>query len=294
MTWQRVAPAVLGGLLLLGAAAGDPRSVPPEQPSAEAGIFSKSKLVAWCIVPFDKLSRGPRERAEMLVRLGLTRCAYDWRKQHVPTFEQEILEYKKHGIEFFAFWNWHPSMEALVRKHGIRPQIWRTLPSSRAGTQAERVKAAAQAMLPLVETASRLGLKLGLYNHGGWGGEPNNLVAVCRHLREQHGADHVGIVYNFHHGHGHISDFEATFRLLKPYLLCVNLNGMNDGAKPKILGIGRGKHERTMIDAIRRSGYAGPVGILGHQAHRDVEKCLAENIEGLDKVVRELSQRNPD
>ena len=49
--------------------------------------------------------------------------------------------------------------------------------------------------------------KLGLYNHGGWGGEPENLVAVCKVLREQHKADHVGIVYNLHHGHGHIDDF---------------------------------------------------------------------------------------
>ena len=29
--------------------------------------------------------------------------AYDWRTQHVKEFEEEILQYKKHGLEFFAF-----------------------------------------------------------------------------------------------------------------------------------------------------------------------------------------------
>jgi hypothetical protein len=39
----------------------------------------------------------------MLKRLGLKRVAYDWRQKHVPTFEQEILEYAKVGLEYFAF-----------------------------------------------------------------------------------------------------------------------------------------------------------------------------------------------
>ena len=28
--------------------------------------------------------------------------------------------------------------------------------------------------------AAKFGSKLGLYNHGGWGGEPKNLVSVCK------------------------------------------------------------------------------------------------------------------
>lgn len=54
--------------------------------------FKKEKLVAWCIVPFHALNRTPRERAEMLVDLGLTRVAYDWREKHVTEFEEEILQ----------------------------------------------------------------------------------------------------------------------------------------------------------------------------------------------------------
>ena len=40
----------------------------------------------------------------MLQRLGFKRFAYDWRAEHVPTFDAEIDALKKHGIELDAFW----------------------------------------------------------------------------------------------------------------------------------------------------------------------------------------------
>ena len=65
--------------------------------------FSRDKLVVWCIVPFDAKNRGPAERAIMVKELGLTRVAYDWRQKHKKEFEQEIIEYKKNGLEYFCF-----------------------------------------------------------------------------------------------------------------------------------------------------------------------------------------------
>ena len=53
-------------------------------------VFAKENLVAWCIVPFDSKKRGPSERAQMLVRLGIKKLAYDWRDEHVPYFRFEI------------------------------------------------------------------------------------------------------------------------------------------------------------------------------------------------------------
>jgi len=111
-------------------------------------------------------------------------------------------------------------------------------------------------------------------------------VAVCQYLRKHHNAKHVGIVYNLHHGHGHIADWEKSLHHMKPYLLCLNLNGMNDGAEPKILQLGRGQHEATMITAIRKSGYAGPIGILDHRNDTDTEIALKENLEGLQKILK--------
>jgi len=252
------------------------------------GVFAKDNLVAWCIVPFDAKKRGPEARAEMLDRLGIKSVAYDWRQEHVATFEEEILAYKRHGLDYFAFWSWHPEMEPLIEKHGIRPQIWSTVPSPKAETQEGKVEAAARALLPRVEQARKMGCRFGLYNHGGWGGEPENLVAVCEWLRENADGEHVGIVYNFHHGHGHMEDFAECLDGMKPYLLCLNLNGMNDGARPKIVRLGQGQHEKSMMQTILESGYEGPIGILGHTSGEDVEVVLRENLEGMKRLVGEL------
>ncbi|HBN76173.1 MAG TPA: heme-binding domain-containing protein, partial [Planctomycetaceae bacterium] len=249
----------------------------------KTAVLRQNNLVAWCIVPFDASKRGPAERAQMLKELGITRCAYDWRAEHVPTFEQEILEYKKHGIDFFAFWAVNEEAFALFEKHKLHPQIWQTLNDPGGENQAAKVEAAAQQRLALATRTKAMGCKLGLYNHGGWGGEPENLVAVCERLREL-GHDHVGIVYNFHHGHGHIEDWAASLEMMLPYLHCLNLNGMNDGAQPKILGIGKGTHEFKMIRSIIDSGYNGPIGILDHRPELDARESLLENRDGLEWV----------
>lgn len=256
-------------------------------------LFDHSNLVAWCIVPFDAAKRGPAARAEMIHDLGLSRVAYDWRTEHVPEFEEEILQYKKHGIEFFAFWSWHDSLEPLIRKHKIKPQIWITLGSPQADTQEKRVAAAAEKLIPLLEKTRDLGLKLGLYNHGGWGGQPANLVAVCEYLNKNHNTDHVGIVYNFHHAHHDLDEFHQQFSVMLPHLLCLNLNGMADpatvdGNKNKIIPIGSGKHERQMMELAVERGYDGPIGILDHRNDMDARQSLLENLTGLDRVVSEM------
>lgn len=261
------------------------RGVQAGEPTA---LLARDNLVAWCIVPFDASKRGPHQRAQMLERLGLRKVAYDWRDEHVPTFEEEILAYQQHNLEFFAFWSWHPSMADLIRKYKIRPQIWQTNPSPAADSNDQRIRLAAHELLPLVVQTRQLGCQLGLYNHGGWGGEPENLIAVCQWLRDHAGGQHVGIVYNFHHGHDHIHDFAESLERMKPYLICVNLNGMNDDANPKILPIGGGQHERKMIQIVLASGYRGPIGILDHRSELDAEESLRQNLDGLDRLAAEL------
>lgn len=256
--------------------------------------LADDQLVAWCIVPFDAKKRGPKERVQMLERLGIRRVAYDWRDEHVAQFEEEILAYQEAGIEFFAFWSWHPAMEPLIAKYGIKPQIWSIMPAPEAATQEERVRLAAEQMLPLVEKTRELGLSLGLYNHGGWNGEPENMAAVCRYLREHHDAAHVGIVYNFHHGHFHIDGFAQRLASMSDLLLCLNLDGMLDPSQVdvndqrfKIVPIGTGWYERRMLDAIRESGYQGPIGILDHRDDLDAEESLNSNLEGLRALIAE-------
>lgn len=262
-----------------------------DEPAATADNFNRDRLVAWCIVPFDAKQRGPEARAIMVQGLGMTRVAYDWRDVNVPTFEEEIVQYKKHNIEFFAFWGWHDAFEPLIEKHGIHPQIWIMFGAPSEGTHEEKIKAAAEGLLPLVEKTRKYNLKLALYNHGGWSGEPQNMVAVCEYLRDHHQADHVGIVYNLHHGHDHIADFAEQLALLQPHLLCLNLNGMNDNANPKILPIGDGQHDEQLISVIRRSGYKGPIGIIDHREQLDAQESLMQNLTGLRKVLEKLGDK---
>ncbi len=249
--------------------------------------LKRENLVPWCIVPFDALERGPTERSEMLAGLGLRRCAYDWRSKHVAEFEEEILEYEKHGIEYFAFWGQHEQAFRLFGKHDLHPQIWNTLPSPGKATQAENVVSATRALLALAKDTAEMGCKLGLYNHGGWGGEPANLIAVCRALRAV-GYRHVGIVYNWHHAHARIGSWTEDLKEMLPFLHCVNLNGMNSGAKPKILTLGQGEHDLSMLRVLIESGYEGAVGILDHQPDLDAREVLSDNLDGLAWLTGEI------
>src|SRR6476661_2939838 len=79
-------------------------SAEPSKVEAGEGLFAQTNLVAWCIVPFDAKRRGPEERAAMLERLGFRLFAYDYRAEHIPTFDAEMDALKRHRITLFAWW----------------------------------------------------------------------------------------------------------------------------------------------------------------------------------------------
>jgi hypothetical protein len=119
-----------------------------------------------------------------------------------------------------------------------------------------------------------------LYNHGGWFGNPDNLVKIVEALPEKE----VEIIFNFHHAHNLLDDYPQMVKNMLPYLWAVNLNGMNpDG--PKILTIGEGSEEAKMIQVLEEKGYDGPYGILGHRTDADVKLVLERNINGLSKIA---------
>lgn len=259
-----------------------------------ADLFGKSNLAAWCIVPFDAQKRSPEARAEMVAKMGLTKVAYDWRPEHIAEFEREILAYQKHGIEFFAFWGQHEEAFALFQKYKLSPQLW-IMMKEQGATQEEKVKNASDGLLPILQKAKALGSKVGIYNHGGWAGEPENMVAVCEHLKMNHGTANVGIVYNLHHGHSHLDRLPAVIELMKPHLLCFNLNGMDiagDTRGRKILPLGVGTEDVKVLRQIRASGYSGPVGILNH-TNEDAEGRLIDNLDGLNWLLPQLDDAPP-
>lgn len=263
------------------------------------GLFSRTNLVAWCIVPFDTRKRGPEERAEMLERLGVRRLAYDWRAEHVPTFDAEVAAMRKHGVEITAWWfpaalnDDARAILSCIGRTGIHPQLWVTMgaePEPDAGKLAGKIAAAVETLKPICAEAQKLGCTVGLYNHLGWFGEPANQVAILSKLRDA-GHRNAGIVYNFHHGHAHVDSFTENLRLMKPYLLTLNLNGMvRDGetSGKKIIPLGTGDLEFGLLQIVNASGWRGPVGIIGHTAE-DVEVKLRKELDGLETLTAKLA-----
>src|SRR5690348_11383917 len=98
--WLSRCTALLAAAFLSAPVA--PRAIAEDKKSD--AIFAPENIVAWCIVPFDAKKRGPEERAQMLEKLGIKRLAYDYRAEHIPTFEAEVEAMKKRGIEFTAWW----------------------------------------------------------------------------------------------------------------------------------------------------------------------------------------------
>ena len=282
--WLRLSLGIL--CLLLPRVAG---ALPSE------GLFSKTNLVAWCIVPFDSQKRGPEARAEMLERLGIHRLAYDWRAEHIPTFDAEVAAMRKHHIDITAWWfpaALNAEAKAIldcIERNQIHPQLWVTLgtePEPDVARLEQKIQAAAEALSPICTEAQKRGCTVALYNHLGWFGEPANQVRVIEQLRKA-GHSNVGSVYNFHHGHGHLTDFERHFKTLKPHLLALNLNGMvrdGDKAGKKIIPLGTGDEELRLMKIVQASGWRGPVGIIGH-TEEDAEVKLRKELDGLEKLM---------
>lgn len=265
--------------------------------SAPKDLFVKENLVAWCIVPFDAAARSPEERADMLDELGISQLAYDYRDEHLPSFVEEISVMKEHGIDLSAVWFWvNDSGDGLLdssnefiletlKKTGTCTELWVSFPENyyEGNTDEESLQKAIEAIRVVLQRAEDIGCTLALYNHGGWFGEPENLIRIIDSI----GSDKIRIVYNFHHGHHRIDHFEEDFARMLPYLSTVNINGMRKEG-PKIITLGEGDQELTMLKVIKESGYAGPVGILGHTEGEDIRVVLKRNLEGLEQLKESL------
>ena len=273
-----------------------------EKATAEAAktLFARENLIAWCIVPFDSKKRGPEERAAMLQKLGFKHFAYDWRTEHISSFDAEVEALNVHGVALDAFWVAPGELNResriildLVKRHGKKAQLWVLLDlgNDRAQgiEQERRVEAAAAKLRPLAVEAGKIGCSLGLYNHGGWFGEPENQVAIIERLKTR-GVTNLGIVYNLHHGHDHLDRFPALLARIMPHLVALNINGMDPGGDRvgrKILPLGQGSRDLELLRVIATSGYKGPIGILGHTMD-DAELRLKDNLDGLDWLVPQL------
>lgn len=269
------------------------------QKKNDVPLFSKQNLVAWCIVPFDKMKRNPEARAEMLKELGITQIAYDWRDEHLSTMEEEIKTLRKYDIKLKSVWfwvdggtretlnEWNHFILKTLKENGVKTELWLSfndhyfedLPDN------DKLKKAVSAIGEINKRAKEIGCTLHLYNHGGWFGEPQNQVRIIETL----GAKDIGMVYNFHHARHQVNDFPALLNLMKPYLSTVNINGMRESG-PIIVTVGQGDKELMMLEQLKKSDYKGTLGILGHVDDEDAKVVLARNIEGLKVLLKKMGE----
>lgn len=267
---------------------------------SSAQTLNMDTFFAWCIVPFDNQNRTPEQRIEMLKKLGFKSYAYDWRAQHLPDMAKEISLARKNGIEINAVWMWLDINDAVgnlspnnqrvlqtLEETGLKTQIWVSFPENYFDNLngQQRLQKAVKILGYVRDEGRKLDCKVGLYNHGGWFGRPENLVKICEVLD----GNDVGIIFNFHHAHDMIDEFPELVQLMITHLWAVNLNGMNPTG-PKILPIGSGQREAEMLAVLKTNGFTGPFGILGHVEDADVEMVLNKNLDGLKEVLKKIKK----
>jgi len=269
--------------------------------NSKASVFSKQNLVAWCIVPFDSMHRGPVARAQMLNKLGITKFAYDWRPEHIPTFDQEIQVLKQHHIKLEAFWHWSgfadPSKDKkldiildLLKRNNAKTQLWCAFSGWKDFDQlpqSEKIKVSAVSIGYVADKLAEIGCSLGLYNHGGWFGEPENQLAIIEYLQKPN----IGIVFNFSHAETQINRFPEFFPKILPYLYSINLTGLKGGNPAEVVLIGEGTIEEKMMGIILHSSYKGSIGIINENVAPDAADGLKMDMEGIKKILKNLDDK---
>lgn len=257
--------------------------------------FRQDNLIPWSIVAYDEKQRSPIERVDMLKDLGFSQYAFGGRPRHIATMEHELTYAASQGIKISAVWLYiHPDKDQpgalkpesravleVLRNMELQTQIWVGFHHEYTqGLSEEEGFAKAREMVDyLALEADALGCKLALYNHGGWFGNPINQLRILNSLKEHD----IGIIYNFHHAHEHLEEFEEIFFSIQKYVWCINLNGMRKEG-PKILPVGQGDLEKEMIQFILEQGYQGPFGLIGHVKGGDAAEILSVNFAGLRRI----------
>lgn len=267
-------------------------SVCQKSSAQESALFEPSNFIPWSIVGFDVKERSPEQRLAMLERLGFKQYAYGNRPKHIPSMKHEWQLAKQMGIDIKAVWlyiNLAKDKPGELREQteivfenlaavNLHTQIWVGFdPKYFQNLDNEQALDEAVAMVSyLAKRAKLVGSKIALYNHGGWFGKPKNQLQIIKALPQED----IGVVFNFHHAHDSLKEYQANIKMLMPYLWCVNLNGMKaDG--PKIITIGQGDLEHNMIQTLLDLNYQGPFGLLGHVKGGDPETILQQNLDGL-------------
>jgi len=256
-------------------------------------------VYAWCIVPFDKMQRNPSQRIQMLKKMGINKYAYDWRANDLNSMEEELKLAKSKDVNVFAVWLWidanwdsfenlsksNRQMLGILKEIQYQGELWVSFNSNFFdGLSDDQALVKGVTMIRyLCNLVDHLEVKVALYNHGDWFGNPINQLKIIKKLTSYE----IGMVYNFHHAHHQIDEFSSFIPKILPYLWHVNVSGLKREV-PKILPLGNGDYEKEMITILIEKGYDNDFGILGHVEDEDVEVVLNKNKEGFKLLLESI------
>ena len=287
MNLSKVKPIVLCFILLV---------IQPVS-AQELNPISIDNMYPWCIVAYDSPERSVEECIAMLMELGFKKYAYDWRDRHLVDTKEELELAIENDIEVISVWLWlnakrdslhrlsraNEQLFSIVKDLGLKTTFWVSLSGNFfSKLDQEESLALGISMIEFLDQKAReIGCRVALYNHSGWFGNRYNETEIIKAL------DHsdLTMVYDFHHGHDYMDDFETLVKAMRPHLSAVNLNGMKKNGE-KIMPLGSGDREKEMILILQQAGFKGPWGILGHVENVDVKTILEQNLQGLQLLEK--------
>jgi len=261
----------------------------------------------------------------MLRAMGVTKIIWDWRDEHIDTFDAELDALRQNQIELSGIWTpspmpafeepEYPSRFGVVStriktliseaaRRGYTPDLWTQIAFASTGmtsTPSEHVHRAevmraADHLTGLVRLARGHGMCVVLTNHGGWAGEPRTLVDIVTELARR-GLGNVGIGFRLQHAHHLIADLDHHIATMSEHLVAVMLSGADAGAELTgrvILPFGAGSRDRWITHALLESGWQGQL-VVHAVGNDDSEARLLDSLEGwewaVDRFLRRPRQR---
>jgi len=290
------------------------RVVPPSQAAIPAWCV-REQVAASHLVAHDSVRRGPRERAQMLREIGVRRIIWDWRDEHLETFDAELDALRAHQVELAGIWTPLPMpafeepdyaarfglvparIKTLITeaaRRGFAPDLWTQIafgtpgapaPLSEAAHRSE-VNRAADHLTGLIRLARGHGMCVVLTNHGGWAGEPQTLKDVVTELARR-GLGNVGLGFRLQHAHHLIPDLDRHLATMGEHLVALMLSGADAGAELSgrvILPFGAGSRDRWVTHAILDSGWQGQL-VVHAVGTDDSRSRLLDSLEGWEWAV---------
>ena len=261
----------------------------------------------------------------MLRAMGVTKIIWDWRDEHIDTFDAELDALRQNNIELSGIWTpspmpafeepEYPSRFGVVAtriktliteaaRRGHTPDLWTQIAFGGPGAPSApsehfhraEVMRAADHLTGLVRLARGHGMCVVLTNHGGWAGEPRTLIDIVTELA-QRGLGNVGIGFRLQHAHHLIADLDHHIATMSEHLVAVMLSGADAGAELTgrvILPFGAGSRDRWVTHALLESGWQGQL-VVHAVGNDDSEARLLDSLEGwewaVDRFLRHPRQR---